>query len=60
MKVSNLKNLKPALLQPIWSAINGVKVKQYRCLGGPNKGSIINNPQDYFKTDTVEIDNENS
>ena len=60
MKVSNLKNLKPARLQPIWRVVDGEKIKLFRCLAGPNKGSIINKPQDYFKTDTMEIDNEDA
>lgn len=60
MKVDNLNNLKPAKLQPIWKVVDGQVSKMYRCLGGPNKGDVINNPQDYFKTDTVEIDDENS
>ncbi|MCK9529426.1 MAG: hypothetical protein M0R77_02485 [Gammaproteobacteria bacterium] len=60
MKVSNLKNLKPAKLRPIWKVIDGEQIKLYKCMSGPNKGSIINNPQDYFKTDTMEIDDENA
>ena len=60
MKISNLTNLKPAKLQPIWKVVDGQIVKEYRCLGGPNDGTVINNPQDYFKTGTVEIDNENA
>lgn len=60
MKVQNLTNLKPAKLQPIWKVENGQTIKQYRCLAGPNKGTVINNPQDYFKTTTVEIDNEDA
>lgn len=60
MKVSNLRNLKPARLQPIWVVTNGIKEKAYRCIGGPNDGTIINNPQDYFNTNTLEIDNEDS
>lgn len=60
MKIDNLNNLKPAKMQPVWCVINGEIVKSYRCLAGPKKGTVINNPQDYFKTDTLEIDNENA
>lgn len=60
MKVDHLNNLKPAKLQPIWKSVDGQIVKSYRCLAGPNKGTVINNPLDYFKTDTMEIDNEDA
>ena len=60
MKVSNLNNLSPAQVQPVWTCVSGDLQKQYKCLGGPNKGKLINNLQDYFKRDTVEFDNENA
>lgn len=60
MKVSNLNNLKPAKLQPVWEVKNGQKTKLYRCLAGPNAGQMIADPSEYYKKDTLEIDDENA
>lgn len=58
MKVSNLNNLKPAKVQPIWSVVGGSLIKSYKCMSGPNKGDTISDIKDYFRSNTLEIDDE--